>query len=120
MAYPTAWLAYNNFASNCKAVESAIAKKGALHVIPLKSSPVSKVCNMCSVAICPLLQGLHIAHVNIDGMVELPRTKAMKPDAPDGFFLKPAAIADSYWALHEQDSSAWTHELDLRPAIEKW
>lgn len=67
-----------------------------------------------------LLQRVHIAHVNIDGMVELPRTKAMKPDAPDGFFLKPAAIADTYWALHEQDPSAWTHELDLRPAIEKW
>lgn len=70
--------------------------------------------------VCPFLQKIHIAHVNIDGMVELPRTKAMKPDAPDGFFLKPAAIADTYWALHEQDPSAWTHELDLRPAIEKW
>ena len=53
-------------------------------------------------------------------MVELPRTKQMKPDAPEGFFLKPAAIADTYWALHEQDATAWTHELDLRPAIEKW
>ena len=65
-------------------------------------------------------QKVHVAHVNIDGMVELPRYKAMMPDKPDGFFLKPAAIADTYWALHEQDSSAWTHEMDLRPAIEKW
>lgn len=65
-------------------------------------------------------QKIHIAHVNIDGMVELPRSKAKMPDASDGFFLKPAAIADTYWALHEQDPSAWTHELDLRPAIEKW
>jgi len=66
------------------------------------------------------LQKVHIAHVNIDGMVELPRYKAMMPDKPDGFFLKPVAIAETYWALHEQDPSAWTHELDLRPAIEKW
>jgi len=66
------------------------------------------------------LQKVHIAHVNIDGMVELPRYKTMMPDKPDGFFLKPAAIAETYWALHEQDPSAWTHELDLRPAIEKW
>lgn len=66
------------------------------------------------------MQKIHIAWVNIDGMVELPHYKKMKPDAPEGFFLKPAAIADTYWALHEQDSTAWTHELDLRPAIEKW
>ena len=65
-------------------------------------------------------QKVHVAHVNIDGMVELPRYKAMMPDKPDGFFLKPAAIADTYSALHEQDFSAWTHEMDLRPAIEKW
>ena len=25
------------------------------------------------------------------------------------------AIADSYWHLHRQHRSAWTHELDLRP-----
>ena len=66
------------------------------------------------------VQKVHIAHVNIDGMVELPRYKATMPDKPDGFFLKPVAIAETYWALHEQDPSAWTHELDLRPAIEKW
>ena len=66
------------------------------------------------------VQKVHVALVNVDGMVESGRTKAMKPDAPDGAFLKPAAIAETYWALHEQDSSAWTHEMDLRPAIEKW
>ena len=25
------------------------------------------------------------------------------------------AIADSYWHLHTQHRSAWTHEIDLRP-----
>jgi len=24
-------------------------------------------------------------------------------------------IADSYWTLHRQPASAWSHELDLRP-----
>ncbi len=66
------------------------------------------------------VQKIHIAHVNIDGVVDLPRTRAARQDKPDEFFLKPAAIADTYWALHEQDSSAWTHELDVRPAGEKW
>lgn len=65
-------------------------------------------------------QGVHVSWVNIDGVVDLPRTRAARPDAPENFFLKPSAIADTYWHLHEQDSSAWTHELDLRPAIEKW
>jgi hypothetical protein len=30
------------------------------------------------------------------------------------------SIADSYWNLHRQDRSAWTHELDLRPWLEGW
>ena len=29
--------------------------------------------------------------------------------------LKIEAIADSYWHLHRQQRSAWTHEIDLRP-----
>lgn len=29
-------------------------------------------------------------------------------------------VQQSYWYLHEQDPSAWTQELDLRPAHEKW
>ena len=33
---------------------------------------------------------------------------------------KPDAIAESYWQLHTQPRSAWTHELDLRPHIEPW
>ena len=34
--------------------------------------------------------------------------------------LDPEAIADAYWHLHCQPRSAWTHELDLRPWIEKF
>ena len=34
--------------------------------------------------------------------------------------LPPDAIAESYWQLHTQPRSAWTHELDLRPHIEPW
>ena len=28
------------------------------------------------------------------------------------------AIAQTYWSIHQQDKSAWTHEVDLRPNIE--
>jgi hypothetical protein len=34
--------------------------------------------------------------------------------------LAPAAIAEAYYLLHRQERSAWTHEIDLRPAGEKF
>ena len=34
--------------------------------------------------------------------------------------LNPADIAKNYLWLHEQPRNAWTHEMDLRPWIEKW
>ena len=34
--------------------------------------------------------------------------------------LKPEAIADTYWFVHTQHRSAWTHELDFRPYMEKF
>ena len=44
-----------------------------------------------------------------------------KEDAIDALrILDPDAIAENYWMLHCQPRSAWTHELDLRPWIEKW
>ena len=39
--------------------------------------------------------------------------------AVDGI-LNPDAIAEAYWQLHCQQRSAWTHEIDLRPWMEKW
>jgi len=59
-------------------------------------------------------EGIHVAHVVIDGGI-------LPPDAdrPDEAFLDPDAIADAYWQLVEQDRSAWTLELDLRPHVEE-
>jgi len=34
--------------------------------------------------------------------------------------LAPEAIAETYFQLHHQARSAWTHELDLRPWVEKF
>lgn len=34
--------------------------------------------------------------------------------------LNPDHIADQYWMLHCQPRDAWTHELDLRPWMEKF
>jgi len=69
-------------------------------------------------------QGIHVAHIVIDGAIDtqfvaenFPHRYALKDN--DGI-LNPDAIAENYWNLHRQHRSAWTHELDLRPWMEKW
>ncbi len=64
-------------------------------------------------------QGMHVAHVVIDGGIDGERLRAAAPqraiDAGADGLLRPDAIADVYWHLHTQHRSAWTQELDLRP-----
>ena len=64
--------------------------------------------------------GIHVAYVVIDGVIDLPRTRAAMPDKPDEFFLQPEDIAESVWFLARQPRSAWTFELDVRPSSERW
>ncbi|QIN84177.1 SDR family NAD(P)-dependent oxidoreductase [Rubrobacter tropicus] len=63
-------------------------------------------------------QGVHVAHVVIDGQIDTPRVREMSPGREDHTMLSPDAIAETYWLLHEQDPTAWTLEMDLRPAVE--
>lgn len=65
-------------------------------------------------------KGVHVSYVIIDGIIDLKRTRSFFPDKPDEFFMQADAIADSVWALTQQDPSAWTFELDLRPFSERW
>jgi NAD(P)-dependent dehydrogenase (short-subunit alcohol dehydrogenase family) len=60
--------------------------------------------------------GVHVAHVVIDGGIRPPGRDVSTPEE----YLDPDAIADSYWHLVEQDESAWTLELDLRPHVEEF
>ena len=69
-------------------------------------------------------QGLHVAHVVIDGAID---TAFIRDNFPERYALKeqdgilnPEHIAESYWMLHQQPRDAWTHELDLRPWMEKF
>ena len=69
-------------------------------------------------------QGLHVAHVVVDGAIDtafirenFPERHALK--AQDGI-LNPDHIAENYWHLHMQPRDAWTFELDLRPYMERW
>ncbi len=65
-------------------------------------------------------QGIHVAHVVIDGQINTPRLREAQPDRQKSTTLSPESIAETYWQLHAQDPSAWTLELDLRPAPESF
>jgi NAD(P)-dependent dehydrogenase (short-subunit alcohol dehydrogenase family) len=65
-------------------------------------------------------QGIHMAHVVIDGQIDTPQLRELQPDREESTTLSPDAIAETYWQLHMQDPRAWTLELDLRPAVEKF
>jgi NAD(P)-dependent dehydrogenase (short-subunit alcohol dehydrogenase family) len=63
-------------------------------------------------------EGIHVAHVVIDGGIATPA--ALEAGADPDELLDPDAIADSYWHLVEQDPSSWTLELDVRPHVEEF
>src|SRR5579863_2825051 len=65
-------------------------------------------------------QGIHVAYVNVDGPIDMPFIRRMRPDAKQEDLLKPAAIAETYWHLAHQDRSSWTQELDVRPFKENF
>ena len=65
-------------------------------------------------------EGIHVYLAILDGMVDLPRTRAQMPDRPDEDFLAPDDIAEAMWQIANQPRSTWTFELDLRPHKESW
>lgn len=60
-------------------------------------------------------EGIHVAHFVIDGGIRPPG----RDDAEDGM-LDPDAIARSYLHVLQQDRSAWTWEVELRPWVERF
>src|SRR5437763_1740644 len=65
-------------------------------------------------------QGIHVAHIVIDGQIDTPRARAMFPGRDASTYLAPDAIAETYWHLHAQHPTSWTLEIDLRPTTEKF
>jgi short-subunit dehydrogenase len=65
-------------------------------------------------------KGIHVAYVLIDAVIDLAWTRKRWPEAPDGFFIKPAAIADEIWHVVHQDRSAWSFNVEVRPFGETW
>lgn len=69
-------------------------------------------------------KNIHVAHLVIDSGVDTAwvreRIAARGGSLEDRVLLSPAAIAETYWQLHQQPNDAWTHELDVRPNRETW
>ena len=65
-------------------------------------------------------KGVHVAYVVIDAVIDLAWTRQRYAGQPDSFFIKPTAIADEIWHLIQQDRSAWSFNVEIRPFGEKW
>ena len=64
-------------------------------------------------------KGVHVVHVVIDGLIDEPQTDR-RFGFPSSGRMNPGAIAQAYLELSAQPSSAWTHEMDLRPFSERF
>lgn len=72
-------------------------------------------------------KNIHVVHLLIDAAVDSDaihqRMAARGIDAkaaPADSMTKTSSIAEAYWFAHNQHRDGWTHELDLRPSVEKW
>tara|TARA_R110002073_G_scaffold139282_1_gene289527 strand:- start:321 stop:1022 length:702 start_codon:yes stop_codon:yes gene_type:complete len=65
-------------------------------------------------------QGVHVAYIVIDAVIDLAWTRKMMPDADDDYFIQPAAIADTAFQVAHQDRSAWSFNVEVRPFGEAW
>ncbi|MBM4126172.1 MAG: SDR family NAD(P)-dependent oxidoreductase [Nitrospira sp.] len=60
-------------------------------------------------------QGIHVAHIIVDGVIDTEAVRAQTSDPAGEPMLSPEDMAETYWALIRQKPGAWTFELELRP-----
>ncbi len=66
-------------------------------------------------------QGVHVAYVNIDAVIDVPWTRdRFSPDTPDEFFITPRSIAAEVFHIAHQPRDAWSFNVEIRPYGEKW
>ena len=86
------------------------------------------LCQSLNAELAP--QGVHVAHVVVDGAVDAPDTlgkllgdrfEAYKAAKGEDGVIDPGALAETYWHLAHQPRNCWTHEVDVRPfSDEPW
>jgi NAD(P)-dependent dehydrogenase (short-subunit alcohol dehydrogenase family) len=65
-------------------------------------------------------QGVHVAYLVIDAVIDVPWARRLHADKPDDFFVRPDAIAEEVFHLVAQDRSAWSFLAEVRPFGEVW
>ena len=65
-------------------------------------------------------EGIHVAHVVVDGMVDMELIRNFMPDVGEGRLIETAAAAETYWHLHTQPQRCFSFEVDIRPHQAEW
>lgn len=94
--------------------------KGGANFTPFASAKAAQRSLAQSMARFLDPEKIHVSYLIVDGVIDLERTRKAMPDRPDDYFINPNDLAESVWFLSQQQPSAWTFELDLRPFGEKW
>jgi len=95
---------------------SSVRGRGGAVVFSSAKFAVRGLAQSLAVELWP--RGIHVAHVIIDGVIDTPKDRRTHKSSNREPLLKPEAIANSYWNLIQQDRSAWSLEVDLRPHSE--
>jgi NAD(P)-dependent dehydrogenase (short-subunit alcohol dehydrogenase family) len=65
-------------------------------------------------------KGIHVVHIIVDGQIDTPRLREREPNRPVETVIPPSAIADAVITCMRQPRTAWSHEIDIRPAVESF
>lgn len=73
-------------------------------------------------------KNIHVVHLVIDAGINsqaiherMRAATGIEPsEIPKDSLTETSSVAEAYWFAHHQSKDGWTHELDLRPAGERW
>ncbi len=68
-------------------------------------------------------QGIHVAYITIDASINTPWTRGRiehQRYKNETEFAQPQDIAEEIFRISQQNRSAWSFDVELRPDIEKW
>ncbi len=105
---------------NIVVIGATASLRGNVNTLPFASAKAAQRSLAQSLGKTLGPENIHVSYVIVDGVIGLESTKEHMPDKPDDYFMDPDHIAESVYFLTQQEKSAWTFELDLRPFGEKW
>jgi NAD(P)-dependent dehydrogenase (short-subunit alcohol dehydrogenase family) len=65
-------------------------------------------------------KGIHVVHIIVDGQIDTARLRSREPDRRRETVIPPDAIAATVIQCLKQPRTAWSQEIDIRPAVESF